>query len=71
MQTVCRFEHNKKVAVVRFDVEWQEYVVQFYADGVHMDNSDYHTPCRDDALDTARLAIQDEREWCEANNLCE
>lgn len=69
MQTVQRFEYQNKAAIVRFDVEWQEYVVQFYANNVWMDNSDYYTDCRGDAIETARAAIHDEREWCEANNL--
>lgn len=69
MQTVKRFEYKDKVAVVRFDVEWQEYVVQYYSNGVWLDNSDYHTEYRDDAFDTAEAAIRDEREWVEANNL--
>lgn len=63
MQTVKRFECNGKSAIVRFDVEWQEYVVQFYSDGIHMDASDYHTDYRDDAFDTAECAIQNERNY--------
>ena len=58
MQTVKRFECNGKSAIVRFDVDWQEYVVQFYSNGVHMDNCDYYADYRDDAFDTAQYAIQ-------------
>lgn len=71
MQTVKRFECNGKSAIVRFDVDWQEYVVQFYSNGVHMDASDYHTEYRDDAFDTAQYAIQNERNWTEMASIGE
>lgn len=45
-------------AKVYKDYEWQEYRVKFYSpEGQHMENADYHTDDKTDALDTARSLI--------------
>lgn len=66
-----RFDRGDKTAKVFYDTEFDEYVVKFYAGGFHMDASDYLTDDEDDAVRTAREAVEAEDEWAngEANNL--
>lgn len=40
-----------------------EFVVKFYRNGEHMDASDYFTDDKDDALATARHAMDGEKKW--------
>ena len=37
------------------DAEWNEYRVKFYLNGHHMQEEDYHTDDKQDAMDTAAL----------------
>lgn len=69
MQLRYTVSYQQKRARVYHDPEWREFVVRFYAGGLHMDGSDYHTDDYEDAVATARAAVRDEREWCEANSL--
>lgn len=39
------------------DTEWSEYRVKTYIQGHHQTDADYHTDCREDALDTARSIV--------------
>lgn len=36
------------------DTQWNEYRIKIFIDGHHQQDADYHTDCKDDALDTAR-----------------
>lgn len=36
------------------DTEWGEYRVKMYVKGQHLQDADYHTDDKEDALDTAR-----------------
>lgn len=58
LQTVKTFEYNGNSAIVLYDVDWQDFIVQFYSNGVHMDGSDYYTYYCEDAFDTAEFAIR-------------
>lgn len=40
------------------DTEWQEYRVKFYREGQHLQNADYHTDDKQDAIDTAHGQLQ-------------
>lgn len=44
-------------AKVYKDTEWNEYRVKFYIDGQHQQNGDYHTDCKEDAINTAHAQI--------------
>lgn len=66
---VQRFDYGKKCAKVYHNPDFDEYEVRYYSDGEYMDASDYFTDDRQDAMDTAKAAIMDEREWNEHNNL--
>ena len=63
MQLMKTFSAGDKSAKVYWNREWEEYVVRFYAGKIHMDASDYHTTCKDDAYGTAEVQINDERQW--------
>jgi hypothetical protein len=39
------------------DTDWNEYRVKTYIQGQHQQDADYHTDCKDDALDTARAIV--------------
>jgi hypothetical protein len=39
------------------DTDWNEYRVKTYIEGQHQQDADYHTDCKDDALDTARAIV--------------
>ena len=43
---------NRSVSFYR-DTEWNEFVVQFFVDGAHQEDADYHTDDKQDAFDTA------------------
>jgi hypothetical protein len=45
-------------AKVYRDTDWQEYRVKFYARGQHLQNADYHTDDKQDAIDTAHGQLQ-------------
>lgn len=45
--------HTQKAAKVYRDVEWQEYRVKFYRNGMYQEGADYHTDDKDDAVGTA------------------
>lgn len=59
---IQRFDGKEVQTVVRRDVQWNEYRVEFwYLDKVqgrfaYRPQADYHTPDKQDALDTARTA---------------
>jgi S1-C subfamily serine protease len=58
MQTVINVrEKGGRRAVTYRDSEWEEFLVRFYENGVHLEDADYHTSDRDDALDTARVWV--------------
>lgn len=40
---------------VKFNAEWDEYIVMFYVDGVHQKNANYHTDSKDDAKSTGNF----------------
>lgn len=57
---IAHFDGDQVRTQVRRNVEWNEYIVEFwYRDNVHTNrfghrvNADYHTPDKQDALDTA------------------
>lgn len=52
-----RTERARRSAHIRFDEDWDEWVVMFYLDGRHQTRADYHTDDEDDALGTAKLWI--------------
>lgn len=49
---------NQLVARVYHDTEWDEFAVEFYKDGKHQTDSDYHTDSRQDAIDTANAYVR-------------
>jgi hypothetical protein len=63
MRKLGEYQCNGRSAKVYWDREWEEYVVKFFAHGVHMDAADYFTGELDDAHLTAKAAIEDERQW--------
>lgn len=67
MKKIAVFSFGNRTAKVYRDSEWQEYRVKFYVAGTHMDAADYHTDDREDAMDTAKVAIEDERQWQQEN----
>lgn len=44
---------NGRSVVIRFDIEWDEYTVQFFENNDYLHLSDYYTPHWDDAHSTA------------------
>jgi hypothetical protein len=65
MRKIASFKiENGNAANVYKNAEWDEYVVRFYnSRGVHLDASDYHTDSKDDAVSTAKHAIESERQY--------
>jgi hypothetical protein len=49
---------GKQIKVYR-SAATDEYIVRFYANGIHMDASDYFTTDKQDALDTATYAMHE------------
>lgn len=50
--------NTNRRAVVRYNDEWEEYVVTFYRDGVKQKKADYFTSDLDDAISTAEFFIK-------------
>ena len=44
---------NGRSVKVRRDVEWNQYIVQFFIKDEYLHLSDYYTSCKQDAFDTA------------------
>jgi hypothetical protein len=42
-------------AKLKFNREWNEWVVKFYINGIYQKKADYHTSDKQDAYDTARV----------------
>lgn len=49
---------NGRSVVIRKDIEWGEYVVQFFDGANYLHLSDYFTPQWDDAHSTATLYLE-------------
>lgn len=47
-------------AIVRWNSEWQEYIVQFFLDGEYLSKADYYTADKADALATAQSHLNKE-----------
>lgn len=39
------------------DIEWQEYIVKFFINGIHQVNADYHDSDKTSSIDTALYFI--------------
>lgn len=48
----------KRSATIRYDADFDEWIVQFFKDGKHQANADYHTDDEQDALATAKYWIK-------------
>jgi hypothetical protein len=48
-------EGSQNHARVIYDTEWGEYIVRFYHHAQRLEDADYHTTDRADALGTAKL----------------
>ena len=44
-----------RVAHIKYNDEWEEYVVVFHKDGKFQKGADYHTDCKEDAISTAEV----------------
>lgn len=42
-------------AVIKYDSDWEEYIVKFYREGKYQKDADYHTDCKEDAHGTAKV----------------
>ena len=51
---------NGRSVKVRWNSEWQEYIVQFFLNGEYLNLSDYYTTHKDDAMDTAQAHLNKE-----------
>lgn len=48
---------NGRKVIVRWNSEWNEYIVQFFLKGEYLHLSDYHTTHKGDAMDTAQVHL--------------
>ena len=53
LRFVKHFSHGVVQARVYRDVEWDEYRVKLYINGVYEETADYHTDDKHDAIQTA------------------
>ena len=51
---------NGRKVIVRWNNEWQEYIVQFFLNGEYLNLSDYYTTHKGDAMDTAQAHLNKE-----------
>ena len=59
MRTIINVrEKGGRRAVTYRDSEWEEFCVYFHENGVHLEDADYHTDDREDALDTAAAWVR-------------
>jgi hypothetical protein len=47
-------------ATLKYNEDWEEYIVRFYHNGLYQKDADYHTDCRDDAEETANFYCNQE-----------
>jgi len=52
-----RFQENQTEVKVYRDTEWDEYSVRVFKKGIEQVMASYHTPDKQDALDTAREMV--------------
>jgi len=53
MRLLAKYEEGQRAVKVYKNVEWNEYVVQFYEGGHRNPEADYHTDDKQDAIDSA------------------
>lgn len=58
MKLQATFERGNHVAKVYRDTEWNEWRVRFWYCKVYLNEADYHTDDREDAMDTAMLILE-------------
>ena len=56
-KAIIKSEDGKKVAKVRYDYEWQEYMVELWIEGTYIAESDYFAYDFDDAKATAEEMV--------------
>jgi len=57
MKLIHTAVNRSRLAIVKYNDTWEEYVVKFYINDTYQNKADYFTDCRDDAESTANV-------WC-------
>jgi hypothetical protein len=57
---ITEYTNGERRAVVRYNVEYEEYVVQLFVNGTRNYDADYFTNDRDDAISTMRAMVERE-----------